>query len=79
MITIFTKYNCPMCDKLKAWCDAVNIEYEAINCQDHPEVGIKNKIRLFPTVDVDGVRGVGYAQSKKLIEENTCTDMQKSH
>jgi glutaredoxin len=36
MLTIYTKNNCPFCDRAKALLESKSVPYKAINIQDDP-------------------------------------------
>jgi glutaredoxin len=37
MLTIYTKYDCPFCDRAKALLENKGIPYKTINIQDNPK------------------------------------------
>lgn len=37
MITVYSKNNCPFCDRAKSLLESKGIEYEAINIEEHPD------------------------------------------
>jgi glutaredoxin 3 len=37
MLTVYTKNNCPFCDRAKALLESKGVPYKAINVQDDPE------------------------------------------
>jgi glutaredoxin len=38
MLTVYTKNNCPYCDRAKALLESRGVEYTTINLEDQPEV-----------------------------------------
>ena len=37
MLTVYTKNNCPFCDRAKALLESRGVEYRAINLEDQPD------------------------------------------
>ena len=37
MLTVYTKNNCPFCDRVKALLESKGVPYKTINVQDDPE------------------------------------------
>jgi glutaredoxin len=37
MLTVYTKNNCPFCDRAKGLLESRGIEYNTINLEDHPD------------------------------------------
>lgn len=37
MITVYSKNNCPFCDRAKSLLESKGIVYEAINIEEHPD------------------------------------------
>jgi glutaredoxin len=37
MLTVYTKNNCPFCDRAKALLESRGVEYNAINLEDQPD------------------------------------------
>jgi glutaredoxin len=37
MLTVYTKNNCPFCDRAKALLESRRVEYRAINLEDQPD------------------------------------------
>lgn len=37
MLTVYTKNNCPFCDRAKALLENRGVQYETINIEDHPD------------------------------------------
>jgi glutaredoxin len=37
MLTVYTKNNCPYCDRAKALLESRGVEYNAINLEDQPD------------------------------------------
>lgn len=77
-ITVYSTTYCPSCQSLKKWLDQKQIEYKAINLDDHPEeqaeVIQKTGSFLVPITIIkfdDGqeeiIQGPEYAQFKKVL------------
>jgi glutaredoxin len=37
MLTVYTKNECPFCDRAKALLESKSVPYKAINIQEHPD------------------------------------------
>ena len=58
MITIYSKNNCPFCDRAKALLESKGIAYHSINIEeqpDHREVLVDLGLRSVPQIFKDGV------------------------
>jgi glutaredoxin len=58
MITVYSKNNCPFCDRAKALLESKGIEYKTINIEEHPEhreTLVDMGLRSVPQLFKDGV------------------------
>ena len=58
MITVYSKNNCPFCDRAKALLESKGIEFKIVNIQDEPnarEFLVDQGLRSVPQVFKDGV------------------------
>jgi glutaredoxin len=58
MIKVYTKNNCPFCDRAKALLESKDIKFEAINIEEHPdarEMLVDQGLRSVPQIFKDGI------------------------
>jgi glutaredoxin len=58
MITIYSKNNCPFCDRAKALLESKSVEFKTVNIEDEPdarELLVDQGLRSVPQVFKDGV------------------------
>lgn len=58
MITVYSKNNCPFCDRAKALLESKGIEFKIVNIQDEPnarEFLVDQGLRSVPQIFKDGV------------------------
>ena len=58
MITVYSKNNCPFCDRAKALLESKGIEYKTINIEEQPEhreTLVDLGLRSVPQIFKDGV------------------------
>jgi glutaredoxin len=58
MITIYSKNNCPFCDRAKALLESKGVAFKTVNIEDEPnarELLVDQGLRSVPQVFKDGV------------------------
>jgi glutaredoxin len=58
MITIYSKNDCPFCDRAKALLESKGIEFKTVNIQDEPDAReflVDQGLRSVPQIFKDGV------------------------
>jgi glutaredoxin len=58
MITVYSKNNCPFCDRAKALLESKGIEYTVVNIEETPdarELLVDQGLRSVPQIFNDGV------------------------
>lgn len=58
MITVYSKNNCPFCDRAKALLESKGIEFKTIMMEDHPDAReflMDQGLRSVPQIFKDGV------------------------
>lgn len=58
MITVYSKHNCPYCDRAKALLESKGVEYKVINIEETPDAReflVDQGLRSVPQVFQDGV------------------------
>lgn len=58
MLKVYTKNNCPFCDRAKALLESKDIKFEAINIEEHPdarEMLVDQGLRSVPQIFKDGI------------------------
>ena len=58
MLTVYSKNNCPFCDRAKALLESKGIEFKIVNIQDEPDAReflVDQGLRSVPQVFKDGV------------------------
>lgn len=58
MLTVYTKNNCPFCDRAKSLLESKGIQYTSINIEDQPEYRetlVDLGLRSVPQIFKDGV------------------------
>ena len=58
MITMYSKNNCPFCDRAKALLESKNIPFEVIKMEDNPnarEFLMEQGLRSVPQIFKDGI------------------------
>lgn len=74
MLTVYSKTNCPFCDKAKHLLETKNINYEVINIEENPDARtwlMEQGHRAVPQIYKDGdlfVEG-GYQGLARLSDE----------
>ena len=57
MITIYSKNNCPFCDRAKALLESKGVEFKTVNIEDEPDARgflVDQGLRSVPQVFKDG-------------------------
>lgn len=58
MITVYSKNNCPFCDRAKALLENKGVEYKVVNIEDEPDAReflVDQGLRSVPQIFNDGV------------------------
>jgi glutaredoxin len=58
MITIYSKNDCPFCDRAKALLESKGIEFKTVNIQDEPDAReflVDQGLRSVPQIFKDGI------------------------
>jgi glutaredoxin len=58
MITVYSKNNCPFCDRAKALLESKGVEYTVVNIEEAPEARellVDQGLRSVPQIFNDGV------------------------
>ncbi len=58
MITVYSKNNCPFCDRAKALLESKGVEYKVVNIEEVPdarELLVDQGLRSVPQIFNDGV------------------------
>lgn len=58
MITVYSKHNCPYCDRAKALLESKGVEYKVVNIEETPDAReflVDQGLRSVPQVFQDGV------------------------
>ena len=58
MLTVYTKHQCPYCDRAKALLESKGIEYTTINVEEQPDARttlVEQGLRSVPQIFNDGV------------------------
>jgi glutaredoxin len=58
MITVYSKNNCPFCDRAKALLESKGVEYTVVNIEETPdarELLVDQGLRSVPQIFNDGV------------------------
>jgi glutaredoxin len=78
MITVYSKNNCPFCDRAKALLESKNIPFNVIKMEDEPDAReflMDQGLRSVPQIFKDGVLLPGGYQGLAAKEEEFFTTL----